>query len=183
MRIKVVVAIVTCALAVAGLTTAYILLPMGEELAQPTPEADYTATYNATSEELRLTVTQSEYAPQGVGKPAVIRVLWMDVGSESADTRRVPTTLRAGNATTTKGLWYARNGSGVVASPPESGQPVVITGDPTDHDNDSHAGPEPGDRFWVTIATTTGAGTRMGDVSINESGACINPEGAWQSEC
>jgi len=183
MRIKVVVAIVTCALAVAGLTTAYILLPMGEELAQPTPEADYTATYNATSEELRLTVTQSEYAPQGVGKPAVIRVLWMDVGSESADTRRVPTTLRAGNATTTKGLWYARNGSGLVASPPESGQPVVITGDPTDHDDDAHAGPEPGDRFWVTIATTTGSHTRMGDVSINESGACINPEGAWQSEC
>ena len=164
MRVKVVVAIVTCALAVAGPMTAYILLPVDDQAGQPKPEADYTATYNATNEELRLTVTQSEYAHQGVGKPAVIRVLWMDVGSEAADTRRVPTTLRAGNATTTKGLWYARNGSGVVASPPESGQPVVITEDPTDHDDDAHAGPEPGDRFWVTIATTTGSHTRMGEI-------------------
>ena len=64
MRVRVVVAIATCALAVAGLMTAYILLPVDDQAGQPKPGIEYTASYNATSEELRLTVTRSEYAPR-----------------------------------------------------------------------------------------------------------------------
>jgi hypothetical protein len=141
------------------------------------------ASYNATTEELRLTVTEESYSPVGLGEPAVIRVLWVDVGSDADDTRRHPTTLRSENATNMNGNWYARNGTGVSAIPPEPGRPVTVTQDVTDRDGDGRTGLEPGDRIWITIQTTGGAYTRMGDVSVTESGACINPSGTWQSEC
>lgn len=154
-------------------------LLFSDDFTQYPPHADHTASYTNETEQLRIEISKSGYNnPEGSSKTALVRVLW--INDSGTETQREPVTIRGKNSTSSRGIWYAVNGSGVSPNKLKSGDSVVVLSDPTDRDEDGRYGPEAGDRFWITARTNGGAQTRVGVVVVSESGVCVdNQKGGW----
>jgi hypothetical protein len=140
-----VVGVVTLAVVV-GITYGPALLS-GDDFSSYGPAATHNSSYDSGAEQFTITIVEGSYVNKK-GDWTVKRVVVTQAAGPDG-THKVPVTVRNGSTSSTAGVWYTANGTGVSAERPRTGDSVTIVADATDLDDDGDAGPEPGEAYRI----------------------------------